>query len=37
MNARFDEMNRRIDALNRNMFWFAGVLAIAIVTSNVAS
>jgi len=31
------EMNTRFDALNRNMFWFAGALVIAIVASNLAS
>lgn len=31
------EMNARFDALNRNMFWLAGALVIAIVASNLAS
>lgn len=31
------EMNARFDAMNRNMFWFAGILVVAIVASNLAS
>ncbi len=31
------EMNARFDAMNRNMFWFAGTLVVAIVASNLAS
>ena len=37
MQALRAEMNARFYALNRNMFWFAGALVIAIVASNLAS
>jgi len=41
MNARFEEMStrmdRKFDAQNRMMLWFAGALLIAIVASNLAS
>ena len=34
MNARFDEVNRWVDAQNRTMLWFAGALLVAIVGSS---
>ena len=37
MQALRAEMNTRFDAMNRNMFWFAGTLVVAIVASNLAS